>query len=298
MSSVRDDLGPAVSGIEGERLLAPPLRPAPGARRRRRQGGFTPYALLVPSLIVLASDHRLAADPALRHVVPEVRPRADLRRSAGVRRPRQLRGGADRSRVLAGSRPVCRAGGGLRRRDDDPRRPGRPADEAPRRRAAHARVGRSAAGLGDAAAVGDDRLGLDLRHAVRSASTTSSATGSDSRSRGIPGSSTRSASSSWRRSSSCGAPCRSSRSRVYAGLTQVPDEVLEAAQLDGANGFKSIPVRRPAGHPAHSRDRHDPAGHLGSACLHADLRAAVDRRPRRGDQHSRRLHLPRLARLR
>ena len=54
MSSVRDDLGPAVSGIEGERLLAPPLRPAPGARRRRRQGGFTPYALLVPSLIVLA----------------------------------------------------------------------------------------------------------------------------------------------------------------------------------------------------------------------------------------------------
>jgi N,N'-diacetylchitobiose transport system permease protein len=54
MSSVRDDLGPAVSGIEGERILAPQPSPAPGAPRRRRQGGFTPYALLVPSLIVLA----------------------------------------------------------------------------------------------------------------------------------------------------------------------------------------------------------------------------------------------------
>jgi len=37
---------------------------------------------------------------------------------------------------------------------------------------------------------------------------------------------------------------------VYAGLTQVPDEVLEAAQLDGANGVKSfrfvvLPVIRP-----------------------------------------------------
>ncbi len=54
MSSVRDDLGPAVSGIEGERILAPQPLPAPGARRRRRQGGFTPYALLVPSLVVIA----------------------------------------------------------------------------------------------------------------------------------------------------------------------------------------------------------------------------------------------------
>jgi N,N'-diacetylchitobiose transport system permease protein len=54
MSSVRDDLGPAVSGIEGERILAPQPSPAPDAPRRRRQGGFTPYALLVPSLIVLA----------------------------------------------------------------------------------------------------------------------------------------------------------------------------------------------------------------------------------------------------
>ena len=31
---------------------------------------------------------------------------------------------------------------------------------------------------------------------------------------------------------------------VYAGLTQVPDEVLEAAQLDGAGGFKRFRLRR------------------------------------------------------
>ncbi|MET0298091.1 MAG: sugar ABC transporter permease [Microbacterium sp.] len=43
---------PAVSAVDGERLVAPPDRP----RRRRftRAGGFTPYALLVPALIVLA----------------------------------------------------------------------------------------------------------------------------------------------------------------------------------------------------------------------------------------------------
>ncbi len=54
MSSVRNDLGPAVSAVEGERIVAPEPRPAPGARRARRPGGLTPYALLVPSLIVLA----------------------------------------------------------------------------------------------------------------------------------------------------------------------------------------------------------------------------------------------------
>ncbi|GAA3204773.1 sugar ABC transporter permease [Microbacterium terregens] len=55
MSSVRDDLGPAVSAVEGERILAPQPPAAPGAKRARRAGGFTPYALLVPALIVLAA---------------------------------------------------------------------------------------------------------------------------------------------------------------------------------------------------------------------------------------------------
>jgi len=46
---------PAVSAVEGERLTAPP-DPAASGRRARRSGGggFTPYALLMPALIVLA----------------------------------------------------------------------------------------------------------------------------------------------------------------------------------------------------------------------------------------------------
>ena len=42
----------APSAIEGERLMAP--QPEPAGRPRRRTGGFTPYALLTPALIVLA----------------------------------------------------------------------------------------------------------------------------------------------------------------------------------------------------------------------------------------------------
>ncbi len=54
MSTVKTGLGPTPSAVDGERILAP----APPPRRRRRSlqsGGFTPYALLVPSLIVLAA---------------------------------------------------------------------------------------------------------------------------------------------------------------------------------------------------------------------------------------------------
>jgi N,N'-diacetylchitobiose transport system permease protein len=54
MSTVKTGLGPVPSAVDGERILAP----APPPRRRRRSlqsGGFTPYALLVPSLIVLAA---------------------------------------------------------------------------------------------------------------------------------------------------------------------------------------------------------------------------------------------------
>jgi N,N'-diacetylchitobiose transport system permease protein len=53
MSTVKTGLGPAPSAVDGERILTPP--PPPKRRRRSQQsGGFTPYALLVPSLIVLA----------------------------------------------------------------------------------------------------------------------------------------------------------------------------------------------------------------------------------------------------
>lgn len=52
--STPPDVGPAVSAIEGERLVAPE---PPQAERRttRRAGSFTPYALLTPALIVLAA---------------------------------------------------------------------------------------------------------------------------------------------------------------------------------------------------------------------------------------------------
>ena len=196
------------------------------------------------------------------------------------------------------SRPVRGLRGRLRRRDDDPRRPGRPADEPPRHGAAHARVGRPAAGLGDAAAVGDDRLGLDLRHAVRRAQLRPDATGSDSTSRATPGSSTRSASSSSPRSSSSGAPCRSSPSPSTRGSTQVPDEVLEAAQLDGASGVKRflfVVV------PVHPRD---PRRSCTILQVIWDLRVFTQIYALQSigglaerDQHARRLHLPRVARL-
>ena len=79
---------------------------------------------------------------------------------------------------------------------------------------------------------------------------------------------------------------------LYAGLTQVPDEVLEAAQLDGAGGFKRFrliifPYLKPI--------------FLIVTILqiiwdlkrvHADLRAAGHRRHPRPHQHARRVHLP------
>ncbi|MGX5696941.1 carbohydrate ABC transporter permease [Agromyces soli] len=57
MTTVDNDLDPvAPSAIEGERLSAPSGHLPRGSRRRsRRAGGFTPYALLTPAIIVLAA---------------------------------------------------------------------------------------------------------------------------------------------------------------------------------------------------------------------------------------------------
>ncbi|KZE95677.1 Inner membrane ABC transporter permease protein YcjO [Agromyces sp. NDB4Y10] len=46
---------PVVSSVDGERLAAPQPAPRRSPRRRRPTGGLTPYALLVPASIVLAA---------------------------------------------------------------------------------------------------------------------------------------------------------------------------------------------------------------------------------------------------
>lgn len=52
MTTVDSGIEPAQSAVEGERLTAP--QPKPAGPPRRRRGGLTPYALLTPALIVLA----------------------------------------------------------------------------------------------------------------------------------------------------------------------------------------------------------------------------------------------------
>jgi len=54
MSTLPSEVGPAVSAVDGERLIAPEAAEPPSRRRRFvRAGGFTPYALLTPALIAL-----------------------------------------------------------------------------------------------------------------------------------------------------------------------------------------------------------------------------------------------------
>jgi N,N'-diacetylchitobiose transport system permease protein len=65
MTPLPSDVAPAVSGVDGERLVAP-APPKPPGRRRTRRGGFTPYALLLPALVVLTL---LSALPLLQLVV-------------------------------------------------------------------------------------------------------------------------------------------------------------------------------------------------------------------------------------
>ena len=55
MTTTDSGVSPAVSAIDGERLTAPQQEPPAARRRRPLRGGFTPYALLVPASIVLAA---------------------------------------------------------------------------------------------------------------------------------------------------------------------------------------------------------------------------------------------------
>lgn len=54
MPTASRELPAAVSAIDGERLVAPTEPEHPARRRFLRAGGFTPYVLLAPALIVLA----------------------------------------------------------------------------------------------------------------------------------------------------------------------------------------------------------------------------------------------------
>ena len=68
---------------------------------------------------------------------------------------------------------------------------------------------------------------------------------------------------------------------VYAGLTQVSDEVLEAAQLDGATPWQRLWLHHRADDPPGHRDRAAAAADLGPAGVHPDHDAAGCRLPRR-----------------
>ncbi|PJJ61903.1 carbohydrate ABC transporter permease [Compostimonas suwonensis] len=56
MSSLNSTVDAAPSGIDGERLVAPTPTPPPQEHpgRRRRAGRFTPYTLLIPAVVILA----------------------------------------------------------------------------------------------------------------------------------------------------------------------------------------------------------------------------------------------------
>ena len=71
--------------------------------------------------------------------------------------------------------------------------------------------------------------------------------------------------------------CRSSLSRVYAGLTQVPEDVLEAAELDGASGLQRFRhhVRRTCGRSSSSSPSCRSSGTSGSSPRSTPCRASA-----------------------
>ena len=61
---------------------------------------------------------------------------------------------------------------------------------------------------------------------------------------------------------------------LYAGLTQIPDEMMEAAAIDGATRMAAVPRHRRAGAEADPVDPHLAVGAVGLPGVHPDLRAA------------------------
>ena len=79
---------------------------------------------------------------------------------------------------------------------------------------------------------------------------------------------------------------------MYAGMTQIPGEVIEAASIDGAGAwqrFRDVTLAQP---PAAVRRAHRPQHPLGPAGVHPDLRAAAGGWHHPRDQPARRLGLP------
>ena len=79
---------------------------------------------------------------------------------------------------------------------------------------------------------------------------------------------------------------------LYAGLTQVPGDVLEAAQLDGASASAAVPAHHGAVHQADPADRHVlPV--IWDLRVFTQIFALQDSGGiTREDEHDRRLHLP------
>ena len=78
---------------------------------------------------------------------------------------------------------------------------------------------------------------------------------------------------------------------VYAALTQLPEELVEASEIDGA-GRSPLPPRRAADDPPGAARRRAAADHLGPAGLLADLHPPEGGRQRPRHQPAGHLHLP------
>ena len=79
---------------------------------------------------------------------------------------------------------------------------------------------------------------------------------------------------------------------VYAALTQVPEEMIEAAEIDGAGPAQRLRPRDPADDPAGAAGRRAAPGDLGPAGVHPDLHPPEGRRQHPRHQPARHLHLP------
>ena len=66
---------------------------------------------------------------------------------------------------------------------------------------------------------------------------------------------------------------------VFAGLTQVPQELIEAATTDGASPWRVLPRRDDAAAQADLRDPDEPLDHLGLPGLQPDLDPANGQPP-------------------